>query len=154
MGIPVLRGRSFVESDARSDKQPVIVDEVLAKQLWPGVHDPTGKVIYVDSRGSSGTEPTMLTVAGLVGSVTKQAVKRILGAGSSHSGQFYLLADVYEERLPRFAPFFAVRIQGSATTSAKELRRHASELGHVSLSEILSMETRWMDFPAETRFYT
>jgi predicted permease len=38
MGLPLLRGRAFTRSEAEiADSQPVaIVDEVLAKKLWPG----------------------------------------------------------------------------------------------------------------------
>jgi putative ABC transport system permease protein len=40
--IPILRGRGFTASDTRGSERVVVVNETLAKQLWPG-QDPLGK---------------------------------------------------------------------------------------------------------------
>ncbi|MEJ2147059.1 MAG: ABC transporter permease [Acidobacteriota bacterium] len=67
MGIPVLRGRTFVESDTATDQPQgppsIIVSQGLADRLWPG-EDPVGRRV----RWSSLDGP-ILTVAGVVGDV-------------------------------------------------------------------------------------
>jgi putative ABC transport system permease protein len=42
--IPLLRGRDFTDSDRKTTEQVAIVDEVLARQFWPG-QDPVGQHI-------------------------------------------------------------------------------------------------------------
>lgn len=51
LGLPLLRGREFdaVETSANSDSRVAIIDEPLAKQLWPG-EDPVGRQIRYDDK--------------------------------------------------------------------------------------------------------
>lgn len=50
LGVPVLRGRAFGESD-RNDAAPVaIIDETMAQRFWPG-QDPIGQRITLGERG-------------------------------------------------------------------------------------------------------
>jgi predicted permease len=65
MQIPLLRGRLFNHSDTLTNPQVVLVDEYMAKQLWPG-QDPLGKRI---SFGDLTQERTWATVVGVVGRV-------------------------------------------------------------------------------------
>src|SRR5205085_1876631 len=44
MGIPLIRGRAFTESDRMGAAPVVIVNETMAKQHWPGV-DPVGHTL-------------------------------------------------------------------------------------------------------------
>ena len=43
-GIPLVRGRSFTESELSNGADVVVINETLAKQFWPG-EDPIGKLI-------------------------------------------------------------------------------------------------------------
>jgi len=63
MGIPLLRGRSFEESDWWSDSS--IISEAMAKQFWPG-EDPIGKRFGVNC---SDSPCHWRTVVGVVGDV-------------------------------------------------------------------------------------
>ncbi len=45
MGIPIRRGRDFLESDQPSSPRVVVVNETMARQFWPG-RDPIGEVIW------------------------------------------------------------------------------------------------------------
>jgi predicted permease len=45
--IPVVRGRTFTEQEARTEASVVVVSESVAKRLWPG-EDAVGKVIRID----------------------------------------------------------------------------------------------------------
>ena len=45
LGVPILRGRNFNETDSLATTQKIIIDERMAKAMWPG-EDPIGKIIY------------------------------------------------------------------------------------------------------------
>jgi putative ABC transport system permease protein len=45
LGIPILRGRNFNESDQPATTTKIIIDERMAKAMWPG-EDPIGKIVY------------------------------------------------------------------------------------------------------------
>lgn len=51
LGVPMLRGRAFTESD-RNDAAPVaIIDETMAERFWPG-QDPIGQRVTLSERGA------------------------------------------------------------------------------------------------------
>jgi putative ABC transport system permease protein len=47
LGIPLKLGREFTESDRRSSEPVVMVNEALARTLWPG-QDPVGQIMTQD----------------------------------------------------------------------------------------------------------
>ena len=47
--IPVLRGRTFTDSDRVGSAEVVIIDDILAHQYWPN-QDPVGQYINLDSK--------------------------------------------------------------------------------------------------------
>jgi len=55
MGIPILRGRSFCESDTAEGPRVAVVNEQFAKHYWPGA-DAVGKQIRLDSRDGTPVE--------------------------------------------------------------------------------------------------
>ena len=65
MGIPVLRGRTFDASDTRSSLPVAIVNEELARAVWPG-EDPIGKRFMA---GNATRTSGAVTVIGVVGGV-------------------------------------------------------------------------------------
>jgi predicted permease len=70
MQIPLLKGRYFNEQDT-ADKPPVImVDEFMAKQLWPN-QDPLGKRI---SFGDLNAPPVWASVVGVVGRIKQETL--------------------------------------------------------------------------------
>jgi len=62
MRIPLSRGRVFAESDRLGSQEVVIVNETLARQLWPNA-DPIGEILMVPDFGS----PLPRVVVGVVG---------------------------------------------------------------------------------------
>ena len=72
MGIPIVRGRDFSDTDTEMSPKVVIVNEVMANRFWPGV-DPIGKrfkffgeEFYREVAGvSKNTKVNSLTEAGL-----------------------------------------------------------------------------------------
>lgn len=69
MGIPVLRGRLFTESDAENTRKVAVVNETLAGRLW-GSKDPVGQLLILDGE-SEGRE-----VVGCVGDVKYQGLAK------------------------------------------------------------------------------
>jgi predicted permease len=74
LGIPIRAGRDFTAGDALGAPEVVIVNETLARMLWPG-RDPIGQVI---ARGKR-----RLRVVGLVGDVRHDALE------SGFTGELY-----------------------------------------------------------------
>jgi predicted permease len=72
MEIPLRAGRLFNEHDTRQTYRAVIVDEHMARQLWPGA-DPVGKRIRTGGFDATANTPWM-TVVGVVGRVKQDAL--------------------------------------------------------------------------------
>src|SRR6185369_9807998 len=62
MRIPIVMGRTFNEQDTPTSPRVVIINDVMAKRLWPG-EDPSGKRMRFDPKRP------WLTVVGVVGDV-------------------------------------------------------------------------------------
>jgi putative ABC transport system permease protein len=45
LGLPILRGRNFNSTDLLATTPKIVIDERMAKAIWPG-EDPIGKIIY------------------------------------------------------------------------------------------------------------
>ncbi len=75
MGIPLKAGRDFTERDTKGSLNVIILNETLAKNLWPG-EDPIGKIVRAD-------DPER-TVVGVVGDVHHMALEE--GSGN----EFYI----------------------------------------------------------------
>jgi len=64
MGIRLTRGRFFGDDEARArGRHPVVINEQLARQVWPNVADPTGR--RMKWSGDTATSQVM-TVVGVV----------------------------------------------------------------------------------------
>ena len=71
MGIPMIAGRDFTESDTEGTKRVMLINQTLARTLFPG-EDPIGKtIIYVDPERE---------VIGVVGDVRHLALEEDSGA--------------------------------------------------------------------------
>jgi predicted permease len=75
MGIPLKAGRDFTERDTKGSLNVIIVNETLAKNLWPG-ENPIGKSVRAD-------DPER-TVVGVVGDVHHMALEE------SSGNEFYI----------------------------------------------------------------
>ena len=67
MEIPLLAGRLFTEHDTQDTDRVIVVDERLARQLWPD-QDPLGKRVRSGGFDASADSP-WLTVVGVVGRI-------------------------------------------------------------------------------------
>jgi predicted permease len=78
MGIPLLRGRAFTEQERKDSPAVVLVNDTLARRVWPN-EDPIGKRLKV-----GGLAGPWRTVVGVTGDVLQS------GLDSPHALQFYL----------------------------------------------------------------
>ncbi len=85
MGIELVRGRLFNETDTDKSQPVYVIDEWLAQRFWPG-QDPVGKQAFQGVRGvGMDHEIKLTTVVGIVRNV------RLLGFNSDEpSGHFYM----------------------------------------------------------------
>jgi putative ABC transport system permease protein len=87
LGIPLESGRFFTDSDGRGGERVIIINELLARTLWPG-QDAVGRQIKWGNDAS--TNPWM-TVVGVVGNV-KQATLDVATIGQTYE-PLYQVAD-------------------------------------------------------------
>jgi predicted permease len=72
MGIPLLRGRLFTERDTGDSLHVAVVNEAMAKRIFPG-EDPIGKRITFDSGENN---PEWFEVVGIVGDVKQHGLDK------------------------------------------------------------------------------
>jgi predicted permease len=65
LGIPLVRGRFFSQSDGPDSPHVAVISESLARERWPG-QDPIGHTIEF---GNMDGDPRLLTIVGIVGDV-------------------------------------------------------------------------------------
>jgi putative ABC transport system permease protein len=65
LGIPLLRGRLFINGDVADSPHVAVISEALARVRWPG-QDPIGHTIEF---GNMDGDPRLLTIVGIVGDV-------------------------------------------------------------------------------------
>lgn len=88
MGIPLLEGRDFQESDNSETPRAIIIDRWLSEHYWPG-ESPVGKRMYSgvpDTPEEEIEEENLYTVIGVVGSVRYAALSEVEAGGR---GAFY-----------------------------------------------------------------
>jgi len=111
MGIPLLRGRDFLETD-KSDSQPVaIVDETLALMYWPD-GDAIGK--RVETTG----DMQWMTIVGVVGGIKQD--------GFAEKLQPHIYAPLAQS--PTLVAKLVVRTDGAATPTIAAIRSAVSGL--------------------------
>ncbi len=74
-GIPLMAGREFTERDRASSEPVVVVNETLARTLWPG-QDPVGQMV-TQNRGRR--------VVGVVADVRHEALEKAGGSGNVYA---------------------------------------------------------------------
>jgi predicted permease len=116
VGTQLAEGRFFTEADDPASEPVALVDDILARRLWPG-RSAVGQRLAVDS-GSNGNTDKMVTVVGVV----------------RHSRQYSLMEDGREQvylpwRQFRWSPIaFVVRASGDPVALAPAIRRVVAEI--------------------------
>ncbi|MCH7530328.1 MAG: ABC transporter permease [Gemmatimonadetes bacterium] len=85
LDIPLLRGRNFTESDGPGTPRVAVVNQTLARNLWPG-DDPLGKEliepdIYSPSSSADQIRMDTLEVVGIVGDVRQWGLREEAAQG-------------------------------------------------------------------------
>ena len=81
--IPLLRGRTFTESDAGNSSRVVIVNQLIAKKYWKG-QDPIGQVIIIGKGLGPQFEDPPREIVGIVGDVRENNL------GEKDAGVMYI----------------------------------------------------------------
>jgi putative ABC transport system permease protein len=140
MGIPLMNGRFFTETDTDKSAPVVIISENMAEMFWPG-EDPIGKRLQPGFRSKP-----MCTVAGVVGNVhqngfAKKAPMAIYMPDSQ--APVFLLS----------AAAFVVRTEGFPQSLAGTFRRELQEIDkELPLYDVRSMEELVSNSLSEPRF--
>jgi predicted permease len=122
MGIRLIAGRDFIESDPMKDRQPVIVNETVARTLYPEM-DPIGRPAV--------TGRTNLTIVGVVANVRQSSLDE------SPVHQMYL--DV--EQGGGLSPELIVRTRLDPSSLAPALRSTLSDLD----ARLIATDVRVLD---------
>jgi ABC-type antimicrobial peptide transport system permease subunit len=83
MGIPLLEGRAFAETDNQDSENVVIIDEWLARRYWPE-SSPIGKRMLRGVPGMEDEEENFYTVIGVVGQIRQNDL-----TATEHTGAYY-----------------------------------------------------------------
>ena len=113
MGMPVVRGRSFTAADGPAAQPVAVVNQTMARRLWPN-EDPVGK------RLKAGTNPQTpwTTVIGVVGDL------RHAGLDIEPAAEYYIS---YLQG-PPVSPFLVIRTSGDPTAIAESVRAELKAL--------------------------
>lgn len=90
MGIPLLEGRTFDETDNPDSEQVVIIDEWLARRYWPD-SSPIGKRMLRGVPGMEDEEENFYTIIGVVGQIRQNDLTE-----TEHTGAYY---HTYKQRV-------------------------------------------------------
>jgi predicted permease len=139
MGIPLRKGRFFNEQDDASKPGAVLVDEYMAKQIWPG-QDPIGKRIHIVELTSDDPWQTVVGVVGRVKQDTLDSDPRIA---------FYLPQTQYPTRFTTVALRSRSDPSGVLIAVKNELRNLDADL---PMYDVRTMQQRVDESLARRRF--
>jgi putative ABC transport system permease protein len=128
MGIRLLQGRLFAETDAATSGNAVaLVSETTARQVWPG-ENPLGKHIQLGGRNN---KKPWATIVGIVGDVLQY------GLDTNHTPSAYVL----ESAEPGNASTLLVRGQITPGALQRSIEREISSIDkEVPVDEVIPME--------------
>jgi putative ABC transport system permease protein len=127
MGIPILKGRPFLNSDTENSLRVAIVDEKIVRTYWPD-EDPIGKRIRI-GRASRGNP--WLTVVGVVASVKNRSL--------DEDARYYLYQPFAQ--ITSRETYLALRTTGDPAALIPTMRQLVSELDpQLPLYEVTTME--------------
>ncbi|MBZ5537613.1 MAG: ABC transporter permease [Acidobacteriia bacterium] len=130
--IPVLRGRTFNETDDHASQAVAIINRTMAESFWPGL-DPIGRRIWIGKpMGPAWTEPAPREIVGVVEDIREsslaeppEATMYIPFGQAPHSG----------------AAFFMVRTAGDPTAVVPSLRSAMKNVdAALPLSSVTTMD--------------
>ncbi len=140
MEIPLRAGRLFTDDDVASKPRVALVDDYMARQLWPD-QDPIGKRFHIGA--ISETDSPWITVVGVVGRVKQYT----LDADSRIA--FYLPQTQYPTR----AMNVVMRSSNNPVALARAVKQQIHQLNpDLPLYNVSSMQERFDNSLARRRF--
>ena len=132
MGIPLLRGRTFEETDRAGSQGVAIIDQFLARKYWS-----KGEPIGAKIRRGIGNDSPALTVVGVVGSVKTSDL-----AEQNPVGQVYFS---YKQNVPQDM-YVVLKAEREETPMVNALRREVQRLdAELPLFDVKTMPRRLAD---------
>ena len=147
LGVPLLRGRTFKDSDTDTAPGVVIVDERLAQRFWPGA-DPIGRRMYRPGDTQDLTKPgpnaRWFTVVGVVGA-TKMA--GLVTADDRPGTYFFPMAQDVERSVA-----LAIRTAGDPTSVTSAIRQELRAIDpELPLYSVRTMDDRMSETLTDRR---
>lgn len=146
LGIPLIKGRLFTDSDRTGSQDVAIVDENLARQYWPN-EDPIGKEIR------RGSKSPWAVIVGVVGHIR---FTQLVGENSSSEGSQSASAGVYYFPIYQTeAPygFLIAKTSGSPVAAGDAIRRAVrNQDANQPVSDMKSMDERIAESLGPQRF--
>jgi putative ABC transport system permease protein len=141
IGIPLLRGRSFMSADTAETPWVVVINDSMAREYWPS-ENPIGQRIL-----ASGGQPTWRTVIGVVGDVLHE------GLDGPAKAEMYLPVD--QAMNIESDPTIVVRSEIPDCGAADELRGAVSAIDPaIAVDQIETMQQMVSGSVAQPRFRT
>ena len=138
LGIRVVRGRSFEESDTAESLPVAVVDEAMARGFW-GDEDPVGRRFRSGPEGSP-----WITVIGVVGPVKHE--------GRESARERAVLYQPWQQRA-QLSGFLAVRTRSEPAALAASLRQVVRSVDRsLPVYEVATMDERLATNVADRRF--
>jgi len=138
LGIPVLEGRGFTDHDRAGSEEVGIVNQSLARRLWPGESAVGKKIRWADN--------PWFTVVGVVGDVRQH------GLEAEPTDMIYRPYS-QDAWLPTL--YLVVRTQGDPTAVLPDLRRAVWSIDdEVPLTSVQTMAQRIAGHQSDARFFT
>jgi ABC-type antimicrobial peptide transport system permease subunit len=137
MGIDLVAGRGFDDSDGPDQPNVVVIDEWLANRYWPGTSPLGARMISGEVPGDSIDEDSRFTVIGVVRTIKQNDLTT---PASEHVGAYYF---TYRQ-MPSFAAVLTVRASsGEAAALTPSIRDVLGRIdGELPLFGVETMEDR------------
>jgi predicted permease len=138
MGIPIVRGRGFTPEDGPTAPPVAVINETMARRMFPG-EEAIGQRVRM---GSSATGP-WTTIIGVIGDV------RHGGLEETPQPELYITS----LQNPPVAPFIVLRVSGDPAAIAETVRAEARAIDKdLPVYDMKTMATLRSESVAERRF--
>ncbi len=139
MGIPLRSGRHFDRNDGPTAPPVAIINETMARTLWPG-QDPIGQHVRT---GPAATGP-WTTIVGVVGDI------RHGGLEAAPQPEYYI---TYQQGAPPVGPFIVLRTTGDPSLLAETVRAEARSIDkNLPIYDMRTMTTLRSEAVSTRRF--
>jgi putative ABC transport system permease protein len=137
LGVPLVRGRGFDAGDRDGALPVAIVDEVMARRLWPG-QDPLGKRVTIEERVPGATDTTARLYREVVG-ITRN-VRHYAVAEESRPQLYVPVQQAY--RRAGGGLYVVVRTAGDAGALARPLSQAIARIdAGIALSNVRTAQS-------------